>query len=174
MCNGLMTRLLRQLVIKPFNNQDCRPSFLQPFLTVIVIYYGMTHTEKIILFDGVCNLCNGSVQFVLKHDKKNQFLFGSLQSKTGQEYLQQFNLATETFSSFMLIENGKLYTRSTGALRVLKHLGGGWQLLYGLVIIPRFIRDAVYNWIARNRYKWFGKQESCWLPTPALKARFLD
>ncbi|MFT3822315.1 MAG: thiol-disulfide oxidoreductase DCC family protein [Chitinophagaceae bacterium] len=134
----------------------------------------MTQAQKIILFDGVCNLCNGSVQFVLKRDKTDQFLFGSLQSNTGQEYLQRFNLPADTFSSFMLIEDGKLYTRSTAALRVLKHLGRGWQLLYGFIIVPRFIRDTVYNWIAKNRYKWFGKQESCWLPTPALKARFLD
>jgi len=134
----------------------------------------MATTQKIILFDGVCNLCNGAVQFVLKRDKKNQFLFGSLQGNTGQQYLEKFDLPAASFRSFILVEDGKLYTRSTGALRVLKYLGGGWPLLYGLIIIPRFIRDGMYDWIARNRYKWFGKQESCWLPTPALKARFLD
>jgi predicted DCC family thiol-disulfide oxidoreductase YuxK len=128
----------------------------------------------IVLFDGVCNLCNSSVQFILKRNKKNRFVFGSLQGKTGQSYLQQFNLPATAFNSFMLIENGKLYTRSTAVLRMLKHLGGAWQLLYAFIIIPAFIRDAIYNFIARNRYKWFGKQESCWLPTPELKSKFLD
>ena len=133
-----------------------------------------SETNYIILFDGVCNLCNSSVQFILKRDRKKLFHFGSLQGKAGQEYLRRFNLPTDNFNSFMLVENGKLYTRSTGALRMLKHLGGGWSLLYAFIIIPRFIRDAVYNWIAKNRYKWFGKQEACWLPTPELKERFLD
>ena len=129
--------------------------------------------KKIVLFDGVCNLCNSSVQFIIKHDKKNQFLFGSLQGETGQQYLEKFHLPLNAFNSFMLVENELLYTRSTAALRMLKHLGGGWQLLYALMVVPRFIRDAVYNLIAKNRYKWFGKQEACWIPTPALKAKFL-
>jgi predicted DCC family thiol-disulfide oxidoreductase YuxK len=130
--------------------------------------------KKIILFDGVCNLCSSSVQFVLKRDKKNQFLFGSLQGRAGQEYLAKFNLPANTFNSFILVEEDKPYTKSTGALRMLKHLGGGWSLLYALMIVPRFIRDAVYEWIARNRYKWFGKKDVCWMPAPALKAKFLE
>ncbi|MEO5683696.1 MAG: thiol-disulfide oxidoreductase DCC family protein [Chitinophagaceae bacterium] len=130
--------------------------------------------KKIVLFDGVCNLCNSSVQFILKRDKKDQFLFGSLQGKTGQAYLRQFNLPADTFNSFMLVEEGKLYSRSAGALRMLKHLGGAWSMLYAFIIVPSFIRDGVYNWISRNRYKWFGKEESCWLPSPAFKAKFLD
>lgn len=130
--------------------------------------------EKIVLFDSVCNLCNSSVQFIIKHDKKGQFLFGSLQGNYGQETLRKFNLPTNEFNSFMLLEDGKLYTKSTGALRMLKHLGGAWSLLYAFIIVPKFIRDGVYNWVAKNRYKWFGKKEACWLPTPDLKARFLD
>ena len=130
--------------------------------------------KKTILFDGVCNLCNNSVQFVIRHDKKNQFLFGSFQGQAGQRYLQQFNLPSGYFNSFMLLEDDKLYTESTAALRVCKHLGGGWKLLYGFIIVPKFIRDGVYRLISRNRYKWFGKKEACWVPTPALKERFLD
>jgi predicted DCC family thiol-disulfide oxidoreductase YuxK len=130
--------------------------------------------KKIVLFDGVCNLCSNSVQFILKRDKKNQFLFGSLQGTAGQEYLKKFNLPADAFNSFMLVEGDTLYSRSSGALRMLKHLGGGWSLLYAFIIVPKFIRDAVYNFIAKNRYKWFGKKEECWIPTPDLKAKFLE
>ncbi len=131
-------------------------------------------TSKIILFDGVCNLCNSSVQFILKRDKKKQFRFASLQGKFGQAFLKKHHLPSDNFNSFILLEDEKLYTRSTGALRMMKHLGSGWSLLYGFIIIPKFIRDAFYNLIANNRYKWFGKKDECWLPTPELKARFLD
>jgi predicted DCC family thiol-disulfide oxidoreductase YuxK len=134
----------------------------------------MAEEKKIILFDGVCNLCSSSVRFILKHDKKNQFLFSSLQGKTGQAYLKKFNLPADAFNSFMLVEGDHLYTRSSGALRMLKYLGNGWQLLYAFIIVPKFIRDGVYNFIAKNRYRWFGKKEECWIPTDALKAKFLD
>lgn len=130
--------------------------------------------KKIVLFDGVCNLCSSSVQFILKRDKKNQFLFGSLQGKYGQDALQKFGLPQDEFNSFMLLEGGELYTKSSGALRMLKYLGGGWQLLYVFIIIPKFIRDAVYSVIAKNRYRWFGKKEECWLPTPEIKKKFLE
>ncbi len=102
------------------------------------------------LFDGVCNLCSSSVQFILKKDQKDQFLFGSLQGDAGQEYLKKFNLPADAFNSFMLVEGETLYTSSTAALRMLKHLGGGWKLLYGFIVTPKFIRDAVYNWIAKK------------------------
>jgi predicted DCC family thiol-disulfide oxidoreductase YuxK len=134
----------------------------------------MNEEKKIVLFDGLCNLCSSSVQFILKRDKKNQFLFGSLQSISGQGYLKNFNLPVNDFNSFILVEGNKLYTRSSGALRMLKHLGNGWQLFYAFIIIPKFIRDGVYNFIAKNRYKWFGKKEACWVPTPELNAKFLD
>ncbi len=134
----------------------------------------ITTNKKIVLFDGVCNLCSSSVQFILKRDKKDQFLFGSLQGNYGQQVLQQHHLPTDNFNSFMLLEGDKLYTRSSGALRMLKHLGGGWSLFYSFIIVPKFIRDAVYNFIASNRYKWFGKKNECWLPRPEWKEKFLE
>jgi predicted DCC family thiol-disulfide oxidoreductase YuxK len=130
--------------------------------------------KKIILFDGVCNLCNRSVQFIIKRDKKKLFLFASLQGKTGRELLQKFNLPVNDINSFILLEGDSLFKRSSAALRIAKRLSGGWKLLYGFMIIPRFIRDAVYNLIAKNRYKWFGKKEGCMVPTAELKERFLE
>ena len=128
---------------------------------------------NVLLFDGVCNLCNGAVQFVLKRDKKAVVRFASLQSDKGQALLKQFNLPTQDFDSFVYVRAGKAYTKSTAALYVARDIGGIWQGLYPLIYVPRFIRDAVYSLIARNRYKWFGKKESCMMPTPELKARFL-
>lgn len=130
--------------------------------------------HPIILFDGVCNLCSGAVQYVIKRDFQHRFRFASLQSPFGQEVLKHFNLQANEMKSFILYENGKIYTKSTGALKVAKRLKGLSRLLYSLIIIPVFIRDAVYNVIARNRYKWFGKKEACWLPTPELKKLFID
>jgi predicted DCC family thiol-disulfide oxidoreductase YuxK len=130
--------------------------------------------NKIVLFDGVCNLCNSSVQFIIKRDKKKQFRFASLQGNYGQAFLKKYNLPADNFNSFILLEDDKVYTRSTGALRMLKHLGGGWNMFYGFIILPKFIRDGVYNWVARNRYKWFGKRDECMIPTRDLKERFLD
>jgi predicted DCC family thiol-disulfide oxidoreductase YuxK len=130
--------------------------------------------KKVVLFDGVCNLCSSSVQFILKRDKKDQFLFGSLQGTYGQQNLKKYNLPLSDFNSFMLLEGELLYTKSSGALRMLKHLGGGWQLLYTFIIVPKFIRDAVYNFIANNRYRWFGKKEECWVPKQEWKQKFLD
>ena len=130
--------------------------------------------KSILLFDGVCNLCNRSVQFIIKRDRKKQFLFAPLQGKTGQDLLQRFNLPANNLNSFVLVEKDKVYTRSSAALRVSKTLGRGWQFFYVFMIVPRFIRDGVYNLIAKNRYKWFGKKNSCMIPTPELKDRFLD
>ena len=129
--------------------------------------------KSIILFDGVCNLCSGSVQFILKRDKDKKFLFASLQSNYGQNFLKQFNLPTNTFNSFILYQDGKILTRSTAALKMFQQLKG-WSWVKIFWAAPKFIRDAVYNLIAKNRYKWFGKKDECWLPTPELKARFLD
>lgn len=88
--------------------------------------------------------------------------------------MKKFDLPANDLNSFILVEGDNFYSRSTGALRMLKKLGGGWKLMYGFIIVPKFIRDAVYNFIAKNRYKWFGKRNECWIPTPELKARFLD
>lgn len=130
--------------------------------------------KPVILFDGVCNLCNGAVQFIIKRDKKKQFLFASLQSKAGTELLKTHELPLNDFNSFILVEGEKVYTRSTAALRVAKKLRGGWKLLYSLMIVPRFLRNFVYNIIAKNRYKWFGKRNECMVPTAELKERFLE
>ena len=129
--------------------------------------------QAVILFDGVCNLCTGSVQFILKRDKEKKFLFASLQSNFGQELLKKFELPTNTFNSFVLYQDGKIFTRSTAALKMFQQLKR-WKWVKIFWIVPKFIRDAVYNLIAKNRYKWFGKKNECWLPTPELKARFLD
>lgn len=130
--------------------------------------------HPIILFDGICNLCNNAVQFVLKHDKKKLFRFASLQSDFGKSILIKHALPTDNFNSFVLILNGKAYTKSTAALSVAKMLSGPIKLLYGFIVVPAFIRNGVYNVIARNRYKWFGKKESCMLPSPDVAARFLN
>ena len=129
--------------------------------------------NDVIFFDGVCNLCNGAVQFIMARDPQNRFKFATLQSEFAKNYLSSFQLKVKHGDSFVLLENGKVYEQSAAALRVAKKLGGLWPLLYGLIIVPPFIRNAVYKFIARNRYKWFGKQESCWIPTPELKSRFL-
>lgn len=131
------------------------------------------YKQPIVLFDGVCNLCNASVQFIISHDKTNKFLFTSLQSEKGQELLRGFNLPLNDFDTFVLVENGHCYTKSTAALRVLRLLGGKWRFFYGCIIIPKPLRDLVYSIVAKNRYKIWGKQESCWLPTPELQKRFL-
>jgi predicted DCC family thiol-disulfide oxidoreductase YuxK len=127
----------------------------------------------LILFDGVCNLCNGSVQFILKRDKEKKFLFASLQSAAGQKILSRFNLPMDDFNSFILYQDGKIFSKSTGALKMFQQLKG-WKWVKIFWAVPRFIRDAVYNLIANNRYKWFGKKNECLLPTPELKARFLE
>lgn len=130
--------------------------------------------KPIILFDGVCNLCNGAVQFVIRHDPDGKFLFASLQSETGRNLLQKFAIHADNFNSFVLLQDNKVFTQSTAALKVARQLNGGWKLLYGFIIVPPFIRNAVYKLIATNRYKWFGKQEACMIPAPALQNRFLS
>lgn len=127
-----------------------------------------------ILFDGVCNLCNGFVQFVIHHDKKNKFKFAALQSEFGQQYLQKNNHSATHFNSFIYIRNRKELQQSTAALYVLKDLKGLIALLFILIIIPPFIRNYIYNIIAKNRYKWFGKRKQCMVPTEELKAKFLE
>ena len=129
--------------------------------------------NRIILFDGVCNLCNAAVQYVIKHDKRKLFHFASLQSEAGQMFLKKHFLSSTDFNSFILVYEDKIYSKSTAALMVAKNLDGAIKLLSGFIIVPVFIRDAVYNLIARNRYKWFGKQDNCMIPTPDLQSRFL-
>jgi len=134
----------------------------------------MIQSRPILLFDGVCNLCSSSVQFVLERNKKENVQFASLQSDFGAKALTVSKLPTDYTSSLVLLENGKVYVKSDAALRLAKHLNGFWKLGSVLLIVPKFIRNPVYNWIANNRYKWFGKNEVCWIPEPKWKKRFLD
>jgi predicted DCC family thiol-disulfide oxidoreductase YuxK len=127
----------------------------------------------IILFDGVCNLCNHIVQFVIKRDKHAYFKFASLQSETGQTLLEKFKVDPET-DSIVLIEQDECYMKSSAALRVSKKLAGVWKAFFIFIIVPPVIRDKVYDLIARNRYKWFGKRDSCMLPSPEMKKRFIQ
>jgi predicted DCC family thiol-disulfide oxidoreductase YuxK len=120
-------------------------------------------SKSIILFDGYCNLCSWSVQFVINRDKKNKFKFASLQSDFGKKLLFENNLPESDFNSLVLYENGKIYTQSTGALKIARSLSGLWSICYVAIILPKFLRDIIYNWIAKNRYKWFGKKETCYL-----------
>lgn len=129
---------------------------------------------SVIFFDGMCNLCNGAVQFVIERDNNNIFKFAALQSDFAKLELLKFTLAVGQGGSFVLLEHGKVYEQSTAALKVARKLNGLWPLLYGFIVVPAFIRNAVYSYIARNRYKWFGKKESCWVPTPDLRSKFLD
>ncbi|HMO32589.1 MAG TPA: thiol-disulfide oxidoreductase DCC family protein [Lacibacter sp.] len=129
--------------------------------------------ERLVLFDGVCNFCNFWIQFALKRDKSSRLTFGSLQGTTAQEVLPTFDIDPTVLTSVIFIENGKVYRESTAALRVCRYLDGGWKLLYGLIMIPAFLRDPVYRWIGKNRYRWFGRQQACMLPAPEQRARFV-
>ena len=130
-------------------------------------------SHPIILFDGICNLCNSAVSFVIKRDKKSLIQFASLQTEPGKKLLEQFNLPTLSINSLILIEKGVMYTQSAAVLKICKHLNGLWPLFYCLIILPKFIRNGIYQWIATNRYQWFGKQEKCMVPRPELSDRFL-
>lgn len=130
--------------------------------------------KSIILFDGVCNLCNASVNFIIKHDKNERYIFASLQSDAAKEILLQFPLKKNKLDSILLIENEVIYDKSTAALLISRKLSGGFKLFYAFIIFPKFLRDNVYNFIAKNRYAWFGKKETCMIPTSKIKQRFLE
>lgn len=130
--------------------------------------------QSIILFDGVCNLCNAAVNFVIKRDKNNRIQFAPLQSETATILLKDSPVDPSELKSFIFIDKGVLYTESTAALKVCRYLSAGWPLCYGVIIVPRFIRDRFYKWVARNRYKWFGQKNECMIPTPELRAKFLN
>jgi predicted DCC family thiol-disulfide oxidoreductase YuxK len=130
--------------------------------------------HKIILFDGVCNLCNGSVTFILQREKESVFQFASIQSEAGRGLLEWCGLPKDYNQAVILIDRGKIFLGSTAALKIGKTLKFPWSILsYAGFIIPKLIRDWVYNQIAQHRYQWFGKREVCMVPTPNLKARFL-
>jgi predicted DCC family thiol-disulfide oxidoreductase YuxK len=131
-------------------------------------------SQTIILFDGVCNFCNTAVNFVIKRDKKSVLKFAPLQSEFAKRILINHHLSAEDLSTFLFIENNKIYTKSIAALKVCRYLKGLWPLLYGFIIVPEFIRNGIYNWIAKNRYQWFGKKEVCMIPSADVRSRFLN
>jgi len=130
--------------------------------------------QPVILFDGVCNFCNSSVNFIIKRNREKDIRFAALQSEAGKRLLNEYRLPAGEMESIVFIENGNAYQRSSAALRICRRLSGAWPLCYGFILVPRFIRDAVYNWIAANRYKWFGVQEQCMIPTPEVRERFIN
>jgi len=135
---------------------------------------GLPENKKIILFDGVCNFCNSSVNYVIKHDKKDVFRFVALQSELGQQITDYLKIDTSKMDSFILYEPGiAYYTKAEAALKVAKELGGLVSVLQLFHIIPNTIKNFVYDIFAKNRYKWFGKKESCMIPTPEMRNRFL-
>jgi predicted DCC family thiol-disulfide oxidoreductase YuxK len=130
--------------------------------------------KQLILFDGICNLCNSSVQYVIKHDSKDKFMFTALQSEVGQQIIKEYNIDTAKTDSILLYtpEVG-ISSKSMAALKIAFQLGFPNNLLCVFFIIPPFVRNYVYDYIAKNRYKWYGKKESCMIPTPELKSKFL-
>lgn len=128
---------------------------------------------KIILFDGVCNFCNASVNYIMSHDKNNIFKFAALQSPAGIELQKKFSLDPKDLSSFILINNNHYFKKTTAALKVAKDFGFPWNITYALILIPPFIRNIAYNIIARYRYKWFGRREVCRVPTAEEREKFL-
>jgi predicted DCC family thiol-disulfide oxidoreductase YuxK len=140
----------------------------------------MTENNPIILFDGICNFCNSTVNFVLKRDKNNIFKFSPIQSDAGQKFLKEI-LKQENykkngqldFDTIILLENRKYYTHSTAVLQIIKKLNGIWKLFYVMIIIPPPVRDFVYSFVSKNRYKWFGRRDKCMIPTEMDKSRFI-
>lgn len=131
----------------------------------------MAENERpVILFDGVCNLCTGSVQFVIERDSRKQFRFASLQSPVAEKLLGR----RDDLESMVLVQDGEIYRKSTAALLIAKRLDGLWPLLAAFLVMPRFLRDAVYDWIGQRRYRMFGKRDACWVPNAELAERFLD
>ena len=131
-------------------------------------------SRPVLFFDGVCNLCNSSVQFIIRHDKKKRFLFATLQSPIGDEALKNVDAAREGTGSVILVYNNTYYTRSAAILQSAKLLGGLWPVFYSFIIIPAFLRDGIYNFISRNRYRWFGRKDVCMMPDPSLSEHFLS
>jgi len=130
--------------------------------------------KKVILFDGICNLCNSSIQFVIKRDRKDVFRYAALQSEIGQELIRERNIDTSKVDSIILIDPGvAFYTKSDAALKIGLSFGGIWTLLNVFNLIPSSLRNIVYDFVAKNRYRWFGRKDACMIPTPELKAKFL-
>ena len=129
--------------------------------------------DRVIVFDGICNWCNAWVNFTIDRDPRGIFKFGTLQSEPAQQILRELRLPAEDFETFLLLENGHVFTKSTAALRIVRHLSGLWPLLYLGIVIPRPLRDALYDYVARRRYRWMGKSETCRVPTRTESDRFV-
>ncbi|PLX19829.1 MAG: hypothetical protein C0597_04880 [Marinilabiliales bacterium] len=130
-------------------------------------------SKGIVLFDGYCNLCSWSVQFIIKRDRKDYFRFASLQSNIGQDLLKQFNLPADLEQSVVLLENSSIFLKSDAVLGIVRKLKRSWNYLYYLIYFPKFLRDAIYDLIARNRFSWFGKKDNCFLPEKDISYKFL-
>jgi predicted DCC family thiol-disulfide oxidoreductase YuxK len=130
----------------------------------------MDADQSIVLFDGVCNLCNGFVQFILPRDPAGRFRFASLQSDSARRLLK----GDAPVETVVLIEEGKTFVKSTAALRIARRLQFPWPAVYAFIVVPRGLRDILYDWVARHRYRWFGKRDACMLPTPQWRGRFLE
>lgn len=135
---------------------------------------GIISQHSIILFDGVCNLCNRSVNFIIRKDKKDYFRFAPLQSETGKSLLEKYHPLFRENESVVLIESGKVYRKSDAACRVMKHLPGIWKMFSWSIIFPKPLRDSIYDYIASHRYRWFGKRNTCRIPSPEEADKFLD
>ena len=155
------------------------PGSLSPNDASTDVYYrsDVRPGHALVLFDGVCNLCNGAVNFIIDRDAEGYFTFAALQSEEAAPVLASFGRPPASLvgapDSIVLVEGGRLYERSDAALRIARRLGLPWALLYAGMLIPKPLRDALYGWVAANRYRWFGQQDACRLPTPELRARFL-
>lgn len=134
----------------------------------------MIADKSIILFDGVCNLCNASIDFIIQRDKTDRYLVGALQEKPGIEILKKFSVDPAYLDSLVLVENNEIFLKSDAALRIAKNLSGLWPGLYPLIYLPRGFRNTIYDWIARNRYRWFGKKNTCRIPSPEEASKFLS
>jgi predicted DCC family thiol-disulfide oxidoreductase YuxK len=136
----------------------------------------MEHKDhmNVVVFDGICNLCNWGVKFIIRRDHKNKFMFASIQSRVGMQLLLNHGIQTEHIETFLLIKDGKPYTRSDAVFEILSEFRPGWRILLIFRLVPRVIRDFVYGIIAKNRYRLFGKKEQCMIPSPDIKAKFLD
>lgn len=131
------------------------------------------YEHKIILFDGVCNLCNAAVIFIIRRDKRDTFRFAALQSEVGETYIEKHQIDTSRTDSIILIDGDKHYEKSSAALKTARYLSGGYPVLYAFMLVPKPVRNWVYDYIAKHRYKWFGKKDSCMIPTPELQNKFL-
>ncbi|MHC1705860.1 MAG: thiol-disulfide oxidoreductase DCC family protein [Tenuifilaceae bacterium] len=129
---------------------------------------------NVILFDGVCNLCNSTVYFIIRRDPKGKFKFASIQSEVGQSLFKRLEIQSGKIDSIIYLKDDKYFIKSTAVLKIFRDLGGFWKAIYSFIIIPKFVRDFVYDLIAKSRYKVFGKSESCMVPTEYLKSRFID